>query len=124
MADSSSTQGVLAVKKRASKLSEFVLKRLPGAVRYRDHPVPYELRFMLPLAARPDFGAFLGDLEASSADLHLDNYGISMAPFEEVCWNTILRNSFFFRTASLHPDEYGTCYLSWHVLSGLFESRQ
>ena len=89
MADSSSTQGVLAVKKRASKLSEFVLKRLPGAVRYRDHPVPYELRFMLPLAARPDFGAFLGDLEASSADLHLDNYGISMAPFEEVCWNTI-----------------------------------
>jgi|GEM_PF-4732433 len=84
-ASSSSTEGISATKKHASTLSEFVLKRLPGAVQYRAHPVPYELRFMLPLAARPDFGTFLGDLEASSADLHLENYGISMAPFEEVC---------------------------------------
>jgi len=85
MATAAGNEGVSTAQKRASKLSEFVLACLPGAIQYRAHPVPYELRFMLPLAARPDFGTFLSDLEASSGNLHLDNYGISMAPFEGVC---------------------------------------
>jgi hypothetical protein len=76
--------GVIVARKRASELNAFVLARVPGAVRYSAHPVPFEQRFTLPLAARPGFGAFLRDLEASSAEMHLDNYGISMAPFEEV----------------------------------------
>jgi hypothetical protein len=65
-------------------LERFVLEGVPGAHRHRLHPVPSEMRFTLPLAARAGFGAFLAALEARSGELKVGNYGIAMAPFEEV----------------------------------------
>ena len=68
----------------ARELEAFVLAGVPGAHRHPLHPVPSEMRFTLPLAARNTFGEFLAALEARSGALRVVNYGISMAPFEEV----------------------------------------
>ena len=66
------------------ELERFVLQGMPGSTRHYLHPVPSELRFTLPLEGRAQFGAFLGRLEAAAGSLKIKNYGISMAPFEEV----------------------------------------
>ena len=72
-----------ALRQSATALESFVLSSVPGANRHALHPVPNEMRFTLPLSARPMFGRFLSSLE-QEPHLNLENYGISMAPFEEV----------------------------------------
>lgn len=124
IAGPSGADGVIGAMQRASELNAFVLARVPGAVRYSAHPVPFEQRFTLPLAARPGFGAFLRDLEASSAEMHIDNYGISMAPFEEVCRSFFSVFAAYFLCLVWTVDHFFAFQHPWYAMSGFLKGRQ
>jgi len=70
--------------KISMKIKSFVLQGISGSSEIPHHPVPNELRFSLPLSSRSSFGPFLTQLQDNSGELCIINFGISMAPFEEV----------------------------------------